>query len=127
MKMVCIASKWHIYYCFSVAVPSAPPINISTSSITSSSAILSWSEPPLRHHNGIIIGYSVSLWQHDMAMMVYTTNTTSLSLTTLTPFTSYNIAVTARTSKGLGPYSKSLVFETFQDGKKFSEPYCHLF
>ena len=75
-----------------------------------------WSEPPLHHHNGMITGYSVSLLQHDTVVM-YSTNTTSFTLTSLKPFSSYNFTVTARTSEGFGPYSNPLSFETLQDGK----------
>ncbi|XP_078801415.1 protein tyrosine phosphatase receptor type Db isoform X13 [Oryzias latipes] len=100
--------------------PSAPPQDISCTSPSSTSILVSWAPPPLEFRNGIITGYSIQ----------YTTmegNKTSKRIDGIPPesspyllenlekWTEYGITVRASTEAGEGPESLQLLIRTEED------------
>uniref|UniRef100_A0A8C7ZM92 Receptor-type tyrosine-protein phosphatase delta n=1 Tax=Oryzias sinensis TaxID=183150 RepID=A0A8C7ZM92_9TELE len=100
--------------------PSAPPQDISCTSPSSTSILVSWAPPPLEFRNGIITGYSIQ----------YTTmegNKTSKRIDGIPPesspyllenlekWTEYGITVQASTEAGEGPESLQLLIRTEED------------
>ena len=87
------------------------------SSISSQSAIISWSAPEEHYQNGIIISYTVLVFEFGSEeSLQFTSSDTSITLTSLMPYSSYFISVAASTSVGLGPYSTTITLNTLEDG-----------
>uniref|UniRef100_A0A672HZM7 Receptor-type tyrosine-protein phosphatase delta n=1 Tax=Salarias fasciatus TaxID=181472 RepID=A0A672HZM7_SALFA len=102
-------------------LPSAPPQDITCTSSSSTSVLVSWAPPPPEFQNGVITGYSIQ----------YSTtegNKTSKSVEGLAPdsspyllenlekWTEYGITVRAQTEAGDGPESLQLLIRTEEDG-----------
>ena len=97
--------------------PSGFPQDVAVSVVTSQSVELSWGPPPPEERNGIITGYVTTLVRRDTGSQYQLTSpTTTITFTTLTPFTSYTVTVAASTAIGLGPQSTQLNFITDEDG-----------
>uniref|UniRef100_A0A672HH57 Receptor-type tyrosine-protein phosphatase delta n=1 Tax=Salarias fasciatus TaxID=181472 RepID=A0A672HH57_SALFA len=101
-------------------LPSAPPQDITCTSSSSTSVLVSWAPPPPEFQNGVITGYSIQ----------YSTtegNKTSKSVEGLAPdsspyllenlekWTEYGITVRAQTEAGDGPESLQLLIRTEED------------
>ena len=81
-------------------------------------ASIDWSSPPISEHNGIIIAYYIFLIDLTTENeTVFVTNSTDIILEYLQPYTTYQYAVAAYTSVGLGPLSSHYSFKTEEDGK----------
>uniref|UniRef100_A0A4W6GAC4 Receptor-type tyrosine-protein phosphatase delta n=1 Tax=Lates calcarifer TaxID=8187 RepID=A0A4W6GAC4_LATCA len=100
--------------------PSAPPQDITCTSPSSTSLLVSWAPPPLEFQNGIITGYSIQ----------YSTtegNKTSKRIDGIPPesspyllenlekWTEYGITIRAQTEAGDGPESLQLLIRTEED------------
>ena len=81
-------------------------------------ALLSWDPPNFADRNGVITGYVINVTSTEVTLQ-YTSNTVNLTLDALSPFTTYNCIIAARTSVGTGPFSAVLTLLTHQDGKFF--------
>ena len=102
----------------SITVPSSPPINIFATVYDSMQASVDWSLPPISEHNGVIIAYYVSLINPTTGNeTAFITNSTDIILDDLEPYTTYQYAVAAYTSVGLGPLSSYYSFKTEEDGE----------
>ena len=92
-------------------------MNIGVSGITTSSAIVTWSQPPLDQQNGLILGYTVNLTdvqtRETFQLVSFTTEVTADELS---PFTTYSIIIEAFTAVGSGPCSTLYTFTTGEDG-----------
>lgn len=89
--------------------PSAPPANVTASSLTSSSFFLDWDPPPIEQQNGVIRNYTISVELLGNATAYnITTNDTEYSFMTLLPFYTYRITVAAVTEPGMGPASAAI-------------------
>lgn len=98
--------------------PSAPPENVTASSLTSSSFFLDWDPPPIEQQNGVIRNYTVSVELLGNATAYnITTNDTEYSFTTLLPFYTYRITVAAVTEPGMGPASAAIDVVLPESGK----------
>ena len=98
--------------------PSGYPQGVSTSTISATSATLSWSEPPLEQQNGVIIGYIISvIVLEDNSTFNLSSTSTSITLTALTPYRTYICVVAAQTAVGTGPFGIQLSFMTLEAGK----------
>uniref|UniRef100_A0A4W6GAB6 Receptor-type tyrosine-protein phosphatase delta n=1 Tax=Lates calcarifer TaxID=8187 RepID=A0A4W6GAB6_LATCA len=101
-------------------LPSAPPQDITCTSPSSTSLLVSWAPPPLEFQNGIITGYSIQ----------YSTtegNKTSKRIDGIPPesspyllenlekWTEYGITIRAQTEAGDGPESLQLLIRTEED------------
>jgi len=103
----------------SFAVPSAPPQNVTTMVINSTSISVYWDPPPLDDQNGVITGYTViitNINRTSISMTISVTNT-SYTAINLEEFEVYHIQVAAMTAIGLGPFSDVIRSQTFEDGK----------
>ena len=85
---------------------------------SSRSAVLTWDPPPAEEQNGDIISYVINVTEADSrtAFQLVSTNT-SLTVSTLQPFTSYDYLIAASTSVGLGPFSTLFTLQTPEDGR----------
>lgn len=98
-------------------VPSGLPTNIHTTVLSSYNVSLQWSPPLLEEQNGVIIGYNISIKDSESIFSVYLlSSTTSVIVSILEPYTTYQWRMAAYTSVGLGPYSSWLFFQTHEDG-----------
>ena len=92
-------------------------MSISSSGITSTSAVISWGPPPYEDQNGVI-SYTISVSvQETEESFTYTTSDTTYSFTALKPFRTYDITIAAYTSVGTGPFSAVFTVATPQDGE----------
>lgn len=112
------------YFAFPLClVPTGPPVDVELQSVTSSSAVISWGEPSLDQHNGILLGYSVTVMNIKDSIKLHVNATaifiSDVVLSPLKPFTSYNVSVAATTINGTGPLSSPLEFTTAQTGEVY--------
>ena len=95
-------------------VPSAPPDNVTAIEVSTTSVHLNWIPPPTEHHNGAITGYvaRVTMANTQESYNISTSNTTELSVDSLTPDSEYVFAVAAQTVIGIGPFSGAITQQT---------------
>ncbi|KAL1776556.1 receptor-type tyrosine-protein phosphatase delta isoform X18, partial [Sigmodon hispidus] len=99
----------------------APPQDISCTSPSSTSILVSWQPPPVEKQNGIITGYSLKYAAvngedykpHEVLRIP--SDTTKYLLEQLEKWTEYRITVTAHTDVGPGPESLSVLIRTDED------------
>ena len=105
-----------IYYS---AVPDGPPINVTSSDVTSNSLTLTWNPPPIAQRNGNIRYYIISVLELNTGnnFTFRTHSHATLLITDLHPFYDYAINVVAVTV-GTGPPSTVHRVTTLEDGKK---------
>ncbi len=98
------------------AAPSAPPRNVTVSTISSTYFILTWSSPPADTWNGDLKEYIVNISEVETGHVyqLYTDNT-SIVVSLLHPFYFYECSVTAFTVAA-GPYSDYIRTKTLEDG-----------
>ena len=71
----------------------------------------------MAQQNGIIILYTINVTVADSGeMFQLTSTTTSLTVSTLQPFTTYFCSIAASTSVGMGPFSTVITLQTPEDG-----------
>ena len=101
------------------AVPTASPQSIQAMTMNSSTVLITWLPPIPEHWNGIITAYIVNIFldDNDTVPQQYTTSTLSVTLVGLHPFSTYVVAVAAKTGVGRGPFSSGLRIQTSEDGK----------
>ena len=101
--------------------PSAPPQDVTTMVISSTSISVSWNPPPLSDQNGDIIGYQLMITNVNRSSSlvdgVNVTNMTSYVAINLQEFEVYSFEIAATTVIGLGPFSDVVTNQTFEDGK----------
>uniref|UniRef100_A0A2K6LI51 Receptor-type tyrosine-protein phosphatase delta n=1 Tax=Rhinopithecus bieti TaxID=61621 RepID=A0A2K6LI51_RHIBE len=101
--------------------PSAPPQDISCTSPSSTSILVSWQPPPVEKQNGIITEYSIKYTAVDgeddkpHEILGIPSDTTKYLLEQLEKWTEYRITVTAHTDVGPGPESLSVLIRTDED------------
>ena len=96
--------------------PTAPPENVTVTTVGSTYAELSWDAPDSSGHNGVIRFYTVLVIEVETETNVSLTSiSTQITLTDLHPFYTYRISVAAVTISP-GPYSVQVSLRTLQDG-----------
>ncbi|XP_069167807.1 cell adhesion molecule Dscam2 isoform X2 [Procambarus clarkii] len=100
--------------------PSAPPGHVTCESVTSSSLVVTWSPPPPRHRNGLVINYRVyysHATPHDGVGRSgsVVSEGQRATLAGLFPWTNYSLTVSASTRAGEGTPSHAIVCTTDQD------------
>ena len=85
--------------------PSAPPQNVTTMVINSTSIFVFWDPPPFDDQNGSITSYQVNITKQNTTVVSVMINDTSFIANNLQEFEEYFIEVAAMTSVGLGPFS----------------------
>uniref|UniRef100_A0A8C5HKI0 Receptor-type tyrosine-protein phosphatase delta n=1 Tax=Gouania willdenowi TaxID=441366 RepID=A0A8C5HKI0_GOUWI len=101
-------------------LPSAPPQDITCTSSSSTSVLVSWAPPPLEFQNGVITGYVI---QYSTTMRNKTSkridgippDSSPYLLENLEKWTEYGITVRAQTEAGEGPESLQLLIRTEED------------
>ncbi|XP_049575506.1 receptor-type tyrosine-protein phosphatase delta isoform X5 [Syngnathus scovelli] len=101
-------------------LPSAPPQDITCTSPTSTSILVSWAPPPAEFQNGVITGYAV---QYSTTGVNKTSKRidgipkegSPYLLDNLEKWTEYGITVRAQTEAGDGPESLQLIIRTEED------------
>lgn len=86
--------------CVCVLVPSSAPLLGMSRNLSSTSILVSWYAPV--EPNGEIIEYAAVLHGPRGSNSTYTPNS-QLTLTHLTPYTAYNLSISAVNRKGMGP------------------------
>ncbi|KAI1721462.1 fibronectin type III domain-containing protein [Ditylenchus destructor] len=98
------------------SVPTAPPANVRVDNAVDSTAELSWHAPPCVHTNGDITEYEYDVspvgGHGNVPRLLETTRSTRVPLHGLVPNVRYTAKVRAFTSRGAGPWSPDIVFET---------------
>ena len=113
--------------------PSVSPASIEIPAWSAKSITISWNKPNEEDLNGELIGYIVRVnstsaanasrsrsRRDTMSMsLLYNVsrNHTSFTVKELKPASKYSLEVAAKTSVGLGPYSKPVFQTTGEDGK----------
>lgn len=103
----------------SFSVPSASP-SVTQLQELSRSIFLSWEELAAHERNGIITSYTISIMNlDDPEGVAESFNVTGLSLTIsdLTPYTTYGLLLAASTIIGSGPSSDLHAVQTHEEGK----------
>ncbi|KAM8843554.1 protein tyrosine phosphatase receptor type Db isoform 12-T14 [Synchiropus picturatus] len=100
--------------------PSAPPQDITCTSPSSTSVLVSWAPPPLEFQNGVISGYAIqySTTEGNRTMKRITgipPESSPYLLEGLEKWTEYGITVQAQTEAGDGPESLQLLIRTEED------------
>ena len=113
--------EWSLYcnnLLFFYSVPSSPPQSPYGSAIGSTGISLFWDPPPADAQNGIITRYMISITEveTDRSFSLFSP-TTSVNVTSLHPFYTYNCTIAAETTVGDGPYTTSITIVTLQDGR----------
>lgn len=87
------------------AAPSGTPENVSTIALGSASVEVVWYLPLPQHRNGPISAYSLTVTEQSTGIPVLSVVVlnTSVVITYLRPFTTYDFSVSARNSVGYGP------------------------
>ena len=114
--------------CVYFIVPSGPPTNAISTSLTSSSILLSWALPLQSQRNGAITGYVINITNLDteMTQQHITGLVSNLTITDLSPFTVYVATIAARTAVGVGPFSGVFSSQTLGDGTILFRVECGL-
>ena len=103
--------------------PTAPPRNLSTIFVNSTTVTLSWDPPPSDQINGYIRHYSVVVTEHETASEFQEQPTnTRVMLQSLHPYYTYTCRVAAVTT-GPGPYTGNITVQLPEDGE-FTEIIC---
>lgn len=93
-----------------------------TTTVSHSRADLDWKQPECELRNGKITGYEYEVealdeWASKNPLTKGRSTVERVSLENLVPFTRYRIHVKAANSKGAGPFSEWLEFQTSSFGK----------
>ncbi|XP_028973977.1 protein tyrosine phosphatase receptor type Db isoform X6 [Esox lucius] len=102
-------------------LPSAPPQDVTCSSPSSTSILVSWAPPPPEYQNGIITGYSIQYSvtegqnRTSKKISAIPPNSSPYLLENLEKWTEYGITVRALTETGEGPESLQRLVRTEED------------
>lgn len=104
-----------------VSVPTSPPVNVSAKADEKNATLISvhWGQVPLADRRGEISFYSVAVIEHK-GKEINELNVTGFNATIsgLKPYTSYDVTVTAWTSKGASNASEKKQVQTAEAGKE---------
>ena len=99
-------------------MPSASPSLVGLEA-TSRSVLLYWEPLGLEDQNGIITGYNITITNLDELqanVQSYYMENRSLTISELTPYTTYGLLLTAHTEVGPGPTSDLHTVQTKEEG-----------
>lgn len=90
------------------------PLNLTITGVTPMSVRLSWSPPERSLRNGEIVQYEIMYYKRSDPQTASHVNTTATDtvLDGLEPTTNYIFQIKAYTSKGPGPWSNQIPFQT---------------
>ena len=92
-----------------IAVPTGYPQGFQIQPLTPYSVVALWEPPFISDQNGIITNYTIR-WTltPSEGESEYTTTNTNITVSNLTPHTTYVWTIAASTSVGIGPYSTAV-------------------
>lgn len=107
-------------------VPTAPPQNVTIMEISALSVTLSWSALPKEHQNGLITGYTITVYEGtEKKQEKAVTDVNGTTVSSLSGNTHYTLYMAAKTCVGIGPYSDAVHFKTKIYGKKIVRQWNH--
>ena len=109
-----------VYCSIFLSEPSAPPTSVHAYGTNVTRIALFWEQVPYIHRNGIIVGYKAELNKMSGALIETQTldNTTfGTRFKNLVSFENYTVRVAALTSVGVGPFTKQIRAQTWEEGK----------
>jgi len=112
----------YFYFLFLPLAPGLPPESVTVQVHDSVSMTVTWS-PPSFELNGVITGYNVNVTLAHSDPLQYYTNSTSINLNDLTPYSAYHVEVAA-VSIAVGPYSDFVYALTPESGKLLVSNLC---
>ena len=114
-------------FIITTSVPSAPPQNVTVTSVDPASLMVTWQPPPLIDQNGPIISYVVTYQRMGYAdVMNVSVNGTHFALTGLIPFVNYSVSLAAITTDGVGVFSSIKSQVSGQDSKYESKIFTYV-
>ena len=104
--------------CVLITVPRSAPRMLRATNISSTSAVFTWKAPPPEDLNGRVIGYSINMTilQTGERLELFS-NSITLTVYDLRPYTVYTCVSAAVTNAGYGPFSDAIQIETLEAGK----------
>ena len=97
--------------------PSGSPQNVTALSTSPTSLLLTWAPPTASQSNGQIVSYTVNVTVMETEEMSQLVSTTTIyTLTSLRPYYTYSISVSASTIIGDGPFSLQVTIRMPEDG-----------
>ena len=100
---------------YSAAAPTAPPRTINTSSITSRSISVSWTQIGCIERNGPITNYTVEFQEVGGALIPGVVVNRTFTASGLTPYTNYTFRVAGVNDNGTGPFSNATSITTEEE------------
>ena len=92
--------------------------------VSSTSTVLRWEAPPPEDLNGLLIGYSINVTKLQTGeRLELFSNSTTLTVYHLQPYTVYTCVSAAVTIAGRGPFSDVLQIQTLEAGKWYYMQY----
>ena len=88
---------------------------------SSRSVTFRWSAPLVEEQNGVIISYTLNITEAGSGQITQRTvpsSQTSVTVSSLLPFTTYFCSIAASTSVNRGPFSPTLTVNTLEDSKE---------
>ena len=95
--------------------PSAAPTSVSVYAMSSTAITVEWEVVPCIEQNGDITGYTVCVLESgemERVEDVVGDDVNEVTISELTPSTTYSIQVAAVNSEGTGPYSDLIIIDT---------------
>lgn len=102
-------------------IPSSPPSTMQAGLINTTTGWVKWGPPLPQHHNGIILGYKLKIYDNStkpIAQMTFNSSATYISVNNLTRGVQYAAKVAAFTRIGTGPYTPMTYFIDHSNGPK---------
>ena len=111
---------------FLISVPSGPPRNLATTSVTSRSISVTWDPPTAVNQNGIIRTYIIRVTVLESGENIQLmSNSTEIDLEMLHPYYTYSFVISAVTI-GPGPSSSAYNVTTEEEGKVNFSTHNHI-
>ena len=93
--------------------PSAAPTNVSVYAMSPTAITVQWEAVPCIEQNGDITGYVVHVLESgEMARVEDVGDVNEVTISELTPSTTYSIQVAAVNNIGTGPYNDLIIIDT---------------
>ena len=116
---------FHCWLFPSKLVPTASPENLTVVVLDSRSLRLSWNPLAAEHQNGDVLGYRITITAVETGTASqYNSTSTSLTISELHPYYTYQCKVAAFNSAGVGPFTTVVEKMTDQDGMYVSNSHA---
>ena len=117
--------------CYNSTVPHSPPRDVMVESHNPASLMVSWRPPANRDRNGPITGYAINYSRNGssnvISINVTGPNGRTVTISELTPYVNYSVAVAAMTVNGTGPFSDPPVVNRSGEDCELNLLHCYLY